>query len=538
MFKDTSKQFINIKQYDKQLKISNQILKDGKIIKIDHSSFLIDENLSKDVISKLNILQQNINQTYLTTVCESINQQVVNSNDFFDNSYEIRRLNSSHNIAIPKEDLENKKIYFKDTGCDYIFSPYNILYNHIMSNGANTNSLNILILNNIVYALILDKDKRIVHSAIKTLTAFDDIQSSEFADDSLEGQKLFDEVHQLEIQEVITSITTEFYESEEEDSFCESVAIFYTVKQLNDEQIDSLKEGLMLEIEYSSIEFDEYLFNLAKQQNAPKTSFVQPREKKDKSLFSKWLIISVISVGLGAGIFLYMQNQQEIKQQQLKKEEAMKKEAAKKAEAAKIKLPNHIIENDKISKLLLSIFDIIPYNAILNELQLQRREVNFTCNFLGKDTYEKDIKPKMLKIYKTSETLLVQYKKPIYNAIVSSSEPLVQKLSTKQIQPNYKKGKFLSKNKVIKKVKAFLPKESKIKFKSKFKSKFLTYNFEVNTVLNKPKEFFEFVEQLNKELYSINISYPIEFAKTNNGLETTFNLQFHQLNKKKSIKNK
>ena len=43
-------QYITIKQYDKQLKIDNQILQNDKIIKTDHSSFLIEGALSEIVL--------------------------------------------------------------------------------------------------------------------------------------------------------------------------------------------------------------------------------------------------------------------------------------------------------------------------------------------------------------------------------------------------------------------------------------------------------------------------------------------------------
>ncbi len=77
MFNSNQIQYVNIKRYDKQIKIDNKILKDKKIAKEEHTSFLIEDILSNDVISKLKILKKNINKTYLTTICESLNQKVV-----------------------------------------------------------------------------------------------------------------------------------------------------------------------------------------------------------------------------------------------------------------------------------------------------------------------------------------------------------------------------------------------------------------------------------------------------------------------------
>ncbi len=529
MFKNGNTQYVNIKRYDKQFKIDSQILKNSKINKTEHSSFLIENKLPNDAISKLNILQKNINKTYLTTLCESLNQKIVKVDEFSDENYEIKRLNSDFNIAILKKDLLTQKKYFQQTGIDYILSPFTILYHHLMLNENNKNSLNILTLNNTIYALILDDNNKIIYSTIKTLTAFDDIQDSEFYKDGLDKQKLFDEMNLLEIQEAITSITNDFYETSEDKIFCENVSIFYTIKQLGNQQLNNLQETLMLDIKYTAFSLDEYLFNLSQQIDASKISFIAIREKNKASFFA-WFIYMILSITLTGAILFYMQNQEKVNQFIFQKDKKI--EIKKQIKIAKIKLPNHRIKNEKITNLILSVFDIVPYNAVLNELQLQKNDSIFVCNFLDKDTFTKDIQPKLLKVYKASEILLIQDNKPVFNAIIANSNLIPQKLTTKPIQPNYKRNKFVTKDKLIKQLEAFLPKDSQILFKSKFKSKTLTYNFNIATTLKTPKDFFNFAEELNKKSYSINIAYPIEFAQTKKGLETNFNLQFHQFYKK------
>ncbi len=531
MLHSKNTQYINIKKYDKHLKIDNQILKNGKIATTEHSSFLISDMLSLDAASKLNILQKNISKSYLTTICESLNQKIVDDN-FIDNNYEIKKLTSHLNIAIPRNDLLEQEHYFGTTGLDYIFSPFSILYHHILTDSLNAKSINILILNNTAYAIILDDQHKIVFSSIKTLTAFDDISNSEFYTDGIEGQKLFDEIHSLEIQEILTSITNEFYESTNEEVFCEDISIFYTIKQLNDEQLQKIQENIMIKIDYSTISIDECLFSLSKQLNVLAYSFIHPRKKQNKKSFIIWILGAIISTTLVIAVLYFMQKQEEIKQKQLEEAKQAKIIADKKVQLAKIKLPNHKMKNEKISKIILNIFDIIPYNTVLNELQLQKKESTMVCNFLQKDTFTKDIQPKLLKIYKTSEVLLMQQNELTYNAIIASTGILPQKLSAKQIQPNYKHDKFISGEKVIKQIKAFLPEKTIVIFKSKQRSKFSTFNFNITTILKTPKDFFNFVEQLNKKNYSLNISYPIEFSQTTSGLETTFNLKFHQFQNK------
>jgi len=540
MFNNDKIQYVNIKQYDKQLKIDNQILKDKKIIKAEHTSFLIDDFLSPDAITKIKILQKNIHKTYLTTICESLEQKVVLADDFFDENHEIKRLNATHNIAIPKIDINKKVQYFNHTGIDYIFSPFHILYHHLIANQVNTNSINILITHDIFYALILNDEKKIVYSAVRKLTAFDEIQNSDFEDiNELENQNLFNEIHQLEIQDIITSITNDFYETSNEEVFCQSIAIFYTIKQLTNEQITTIKDALMLEVEYQSIDFNSHLFTLSQQSNASKLSFIHTAKKTNKKSFLPWFFGMIITSALVAGIFFYMQQQEDMRKQKIenikkaKKAKAAKILADKKAADAKIKLPNHKLENKKISTLVLSILNTIPSNAVLSEIELQENDLTFVCDLLNEETFNKDIKPNLLKLYKTSEILLIQENKPTFNAIIANSGLIVNKVAKDNSKQKYRANKFISQKNIIKKIQTILPKDSivDLESKSKKKAKIKTYNFSVTTLISTPKDFFDIIKKLNKLPYSLSIKFPIEFAQTTQGLETTFNLQFNQFHK-------
>jgi hypothetical protein len=74
-----------------------------------------------------------------------------------------------------------------------------------------------------------------------------------------------------------------------------------------------------------------------------------------------------------------------------------------------------------------------------------------------------------------------------------------------------------------------LPKSAVLKYESTFNLNISTYNFRVNMIINSPIEFFKFLEGLNKELYSINLSYPIIFLKNQDStIEVDFGLQFNQ----------
>jgi hypothetical protein len=534
MFKDKNIQYINIVKYNKQLKIDNQILQNDKLLKTEHSSFIIEDVLSSDSISKLNILQKNISNTNISLVCESLNQRIVTSDEFANDDYEVRKLNTHYSIAIPKNDITNTNNYFKEVGIDYLFSPFNILYNHIMSNNPNTNSLNMLILNNIIYAFILDDDKRIVYSTLKTLTPFCEIKDSEFISDGLDGQKLFDEIHQTEIQDSITNITTEFYETNKSKIFCESVSILYTIKQLNEIQLEQIQENIMIEVEYNLIDINHHLFNLSKQLTAIKFSFIHPRENKNKRSFLVWVVSLIITTMIIVGIFYYMQLLQKKKEKKLQQEKIAKIIADKKAKLLKIKLPKHKRENNLLKQTIISIMDTVPDNVILSELELQKQDSTFVCNLLSEDTFETTLKPSLLKLYKKTEVLLMQENKPIFSAIISNTTLKKQTLKKQTLnnKQNYRKNNFITKTMIVNEIQALLIKDTKVKFISTFKSKFLTYNFTISTIFNKPNDLLNFIDKLNKKAYSIVIQYPIEFIKTKKGLETIFNLQLHQFHKK------
>ncbi len=542
MFEDKNIQYVNITQQDSQLKVDNQVLNNEQIIKTNHSAFLVKDSLSTDAIEKLNILQTDINKTYLATLCESKTQKIVDAHEILDDTWVLKNINHTFNIAIEKADLEIQQSKFFQTGLDYIFSPFNILYTHTISHGANTNSINILILNNSMYALILDDEKRIVFSSIKQLTAFDDIQDSKFYEDELEGQQLFDEMHYLEIQENITAITNEFYEQSTKDIFCESIAIFYTVNQLTSEQITNLQDTLMLETEYSLIPLDNYIFNFMKQQNKIKISFISPREKKDKKSFMLFLIGALISTILVAGIFLYIQKQTKIKEElKIKMERIAKLKAEELAYKNRVILPNHKQNNTNIISFLTSLFDIIPDNAVLDELQINKLDSTFVCNIFKKDTFINEMKPKFLEVYKKSEVLLTQDNNTSYNIIIANSSIIKNNITkkddtTKEIK--YKQKNFLSKKNLGDKIQYILPKNSLISFNSNTVTKFTTSIFTISAVFIDPKDFFTFIESLNTKSLSMSLKYPIEFAKTKKGLETTFDLEINQFNKKKSIINK
>ena len=274
MFKNNQKQYINILKQDKQLKIDYETLLDTKVLKQEQSSFLIqDNNIPKDGLYKLNSLQKDIPNTYLTSLYTTLNQTIQIKSEIDTTSYETVSLNEQYCIAIAKNDILKHSNYFKDCGIDYLISPFSIL-NEYFKSYSTANSFNILIYSNTLYVFILDKDKEIVFGDIKQLTAFQNIQNSNFYnDDAIGGQMLYDEVHFLEIQQYLNETIEKFYQDNEDVDFLEMVNLLYTVKQLSDEQLENLHDTVMIKINYNTISIDDYLHQLSQKPNALNYSF-------------------------------------------------------------------------------------------------------------------------------------------------------------------------------------------------------------------------------------------------------------------------
>jgi hypothetical protein len=98
----------------------------------------------------------------------------------------------------------------------------------------------------------------------------------------------------------------------------------------------------------------------------------------------------------------------------------------------------------------------------------------------------------------------------------------------KDYQDAYESNEFIPIITVTEQIKMLFPKDAIVTFKSSFNSEVVTFNYFVNLVIQNPLEFFEIINTLNNELYSININYPLSFIKTEAGIEVEFTLQFHQ----------
>ena len=531
MFKKNKKQYATILRYDKQLKVNYQTFQDGKVLKKDSSVFLINDNqIPRDAVYKLEILQKEIPYTYLISLYDQYHklEKIDGSKEFGD-----ILLDEKTKIGVDKEAIKEFSTYFKETGIDYLLSPFTLLYENIKEY-LNTNSLNILLLNNQLYILIVDNKKEIVYSEIKEITSFENIESSDFYSDEVIGQKLYEEIYFLELQQTILDLIDSYYKSEENIEFLESINIYYTIKQLNDDLIESLYETTMIDVRYYSIDFNYIIDNMIEKNVIDRYTLIKPRVKKSDNNLALWMGLSIATLLVLGGTLYYKKIDQENKiiEQQKQKEKVIqqKKKQQELIKQQVVKIPDHIQLNNNIIEKLSMFFDLVPYDAILLELSVKKDSSTFVTNFIVDSNSTKQMQEKLFNIYDNSKIILEHKNKAILSTIISNSGYKHLDKDIKNIE--YQEYKFISIAKFTKYLRSIVKKDSKIKFVSKKRDNYLTYTYSVSSIYDTPKEFFDFIESLNKKDISINVTYPIEFAKIKDKIEVKYNIEFHQKNKK------
>ena len=512
--------YINAIKYKTQLKINYKKLQNNDIVETNSSTFIAkDDILGRDIATKLNAHASQIDNTYISSLLIQDDTRIIKKNQKL-KDYASTSLNNDYDIAISKNTLFETKNYFEKCGVDYIFSAYHILNLHIEQNPCNSN-LVILLFNNQAFCFILDTKGDIVFNKKIDLTDFEEVNESKFYENEVLGQKLFDEIYALELHEAIANTIEEFYSSSK-NIFIEKVSILYNLKLLSNEQIEAMSEEFMIDVTYHPISVDEELFELSKDSHTHK-SFIKPRAKPKNNFKTLVLALSLITIILAVGyMFLPLEQLLPKKEQPVK----VKKELVKKV----VELPNHIEKNSLIEERVLNSLEMIPYDVLLQELFFEKNSLQMHASFLNKDTFIKVIQPELLKTYNAAQINFKEDKKGVVLDGNIEAEGLKSKkiVKFKEYSDAYELNEFIPIITVTEQIKMLFPKESIVTFKSSFNSEVVTFNYLVNVIIQKPLEFFEIINSLNNELYSINIYYPLSFVKTEAGIEVEFTLQFHQ----------
>ena len=523
--------YINAVKYDTQLKLDYKKLNNEEIIDTNNSVFLVDNDLLPfDIAQKLNSSQHEIDSTYISTLLLNDTTKLVPkaiSSKLKD--CEIAKFNNEFDIAVLKTTLFETKNYFVKTGIDYIYSAFHLINLHIEKNISRSEII-VFLFNSKAFIVILDAAGVIVHNTILDLACFDTIKKTHFYEDDIDGQKLFDEIYYLELNEIIHNTLNTFYEKKN-NVFVEKVTLLYVSKQLSQEQIEQLGEDLLLKVDYHPINIDEELFELSRDKHLKK-SFIKPRKKKKKRNYTNLYIFLFILVVA----FLAYQVYLKVDFNNLFKSETT---SSKTLDIQKIEdileLPDHLALNDQIEQRVKSIFDSIPNEVYLNELKIEKNILELKGNFLNEVIFATALKPNLNKLYKdvVYSTTSSDKKVNIDGVVLARNEIELNK-TYKTYDKEYLTDEFMALDRVTEQLKILMPIDSIIKFNTTASNSTITrFVYSVNILVKDPREFFDMIDVLNNELYSIHIAYPISMLKTEAGIEIEFVLVFNQYNDSK-----
>ena len=523
--------YINAVKYDTQLKLDYKKLSNEEIIDTDNSVFLVDTDLLPlDIAQKLNASQEEIDNTYISTLLINDTTKLVpKSISAKLKDCEIAKFNNEYDIAVLKTTLFETKNYFVKTGIDYIYSAFHLINLHIDKNISRSEFI-VFLFNSKAFIVILDAAGIIVHNTILDLACFDTIKKTHFYDDDIDGQKLFDEIYYLELNEIIHNTLNAFYEKKN-NVFVEKVTILYVLKQLSQEQIEQLAEDLLLKVEYHPINIDEEIFELSRDKHLKK-SFIKPRKKKKKRNYTNlYIFLFIVLVG-----FLAYQVYLRVDFNELFKKETISEKTADIEKIENIlELPDHIALNDQIEQRVRSIFETIPNEVYLKELKIEKNILELKGNFLNEAAFSTSLKPKLSKLYKeVVYSTSSSDKKVNIDGVVLSRNDIELNKTYKKYDKQYLTDEFMALDRVTEQLKILMPIDSIIKFNTTASNSTITrFVYSVNILVKDPREFFDMIDVLNNELYSIHIAYPISMVKTQAGIEIEFVLVFNQQNESK-----
>ena len=265
MFFSKEYQFVNIFTTLNRLKVYIQILNGKQVFSNETSPFKISDNevMSDEICNFLNRKQEKIPLTYIVSVVNSTDQIIIKKDEQFDkDKYENSHLNNFFDVLVPKASLFEVTHFFECSGIDLIYSPFDILMRYIEDNISHP-ALDILICDNILYALICDKEQ-VLFSTTSTIITKEEVYNSDFFTSYEESNILFSQMYYLELIEFIKDSLAKF-NSSKNAKFIEKINILYLEQNLTPAQVKDINSELLLEITYEKLAFLEELNELAKE---------------------------------------------------------------------------------------------------------------------------------------------------------------------------------------------------------------------------------------------------------------------------------
>jgi hypothetical protein len=530
--KNKSIVYIIIVNEDKQLKVYYSAIDKNGNIKRQQVFFQNSNNLvTNEIKERLYNLKNSFSKSRIINLISLNDEVLISKNDLLKSDiYETVLLNDDFNLKFLKNDLDHKINSFDDFNIDLVYSPFHILDLYVKRNSIQ-NSLLTICINSKLYFLIID-NKDILYSGIKCLSRFSKIDSTKFYENSLQRQKLFDEIYFLEIETSIRTVIKDFYLMNK-NSFIEDIFILYTVKDLNDEQITNLQNDLLIDIQYKPIVIDDLLIDLSKEENSIEKSFIKCRKNnKLKSIF-KFIIFIIVLIFILLIEYKYKPISNQVdklySRSNYQKNNSINIDIVNEK---RILLPNHKFINNTIKYKLSNLFDHIWEYAILKNIVLNYDSSNLDIDFIKNDISKlalNNLESNLSKIYKHSKISINKTNhKKVLNAKIFNQD---LKLHNSNDILYYYDSEFISQKLFDIKLKDILPKNSIIYFNSSMNlDNIIKYYYKINIILDSVLQLFSIFDIINSQKYSINIIYPLNMKKLDNrSIEVEFNLEINQI---------
>lgn len=511
--------FINLIKQNNQLKIEQKKFKKDTPIKVSSSTYLVDEDIIPSNISqKLNAIQTS-QDSYLSTLLLSDTTKIVPKKSAKVKDCTIIDFDLRHDIVVLDTTLFETKNYFASCGIDFIYSAFHIMKQHIIRHTPKS-ELIVFIYNSRAYILIVDKHSNIIYNEVIPLLSFDTVKKTHFYENDIEGQKLFDELYYLELNNILQNVLLTFHK-QRDDIFVQKISLLLPLKNLSKEQINSLSQELKLKIDDFTVDIDKELDILTKE-NLGVNSFVKPRAKKVKN-DPRYIILVFLFAFLIYGAYYVFKDINFINL-------AQQLDLIKKEKKVEINLPNHVEANELFAQKIQNIFQTVPQKVMINSMKLDKNSLELEV-LVKDDTNLKLFTSSLSGIYKNYKMNKLD-NNPEDFSVNLSFENGIDSLDSmkKSIKIEYMSDDIFTIDEIKEHLQILLTQNSEIVFVKQERVdelNKLTFSAKINN--SNPQEFFDLIAKLNEELYSINLSFPILMQNNQeDGIEIKFYLDYFQ----------
>lgn len=512
MLSKTKKQFISLYHIDNQVKVGYQVYEKNKLVINQNSAILSSKDKLPKELEMIFVAKQNeIKESYVSTLINCVNEKIIpKSQNFNTENFASIALSDEYNVVVPKLEIVKVAHFFGNAGVDFIFSPLQILHSLFLENPSN-DTLNVLLYGDKIIFLMLNKNDSINYGT-DYLTKFSEVSQSEYFDDEIGEQKLYNEIYYLEVLSKISIFLDSI------SSKVSKVSIFYDLKQLSNENLSSLESFFDIEISYKKANILDHLLDFSMSKEKYK-SYILPRQKKISNTLTLGILGAIASGIVAFGLVYFINSFLDSPKPKITQ--------SAKPKIITASLPNHVIQNQKIVDELNFIFESIPLNVTLNSVTINSKGSVFECEFITQKTYQAQMQKHLLSYYGNSKVEFKRENGELLGVIANDVKP-----DFNSTEPNlqvYKYSKKFDAKSALATFENLLPKNGQISLQAQMDDgKFQTFAYNANFVITSPKEFFDFIDALNKSGYSILLSEPTSFVKAENGIEIKTMILFNQ----------